>query len=158
MNIAIYPGTFDPITNGHIDILKKAVRIFDKVIIAVAEETGKNTLFNIEERKNICSGAVKNIAKVEVSSFDGLVVNFAKKMNASTMIRGMRAVSDFEYELQLVLMNKKLDKDIETIFLLPNFEYLYLSSSMVKKVMKLGGKITGLIPENVETAMREKIL
>ncbi len=155
--IAIYPGTFDPITCGHIDILKKATNIFDKVILAVAQSTAKqNPMFSLEERVYLCKESVKNLKRVEVKEFNGLVVNFAKKENANFMIRGLRAVSDFEYELSLALMNKKLNNDIETMFFVPDGKYLYLSSTIVKQVVKLGGNITDLIPPIVEKALKEK--
>ena len=155
--IAIYPGTFDPITCGHIDILKKATNIFDKVILAVAQSTAKqNPMFSLEERVYLCKESVKNLKRVEVKEFNGLVVDFAKKENANFMIRGLRAVSDFEYELSLALMNKKLNNDIETMFFVPDGKYLYLSSTIVKQVVKLGGNITDLIPPIVEKALKEK--
>ena len=157
MKIAIYPGTFDPITCGHIDILKKAMNIFDKVILAVAEHTAKhNSLFTIDERVYLCKESVKDIKGVEVKKFSGLVVDFAKEQNSTIMIRGLRAVSDFEYELSLALMNKKLNEDIDTMFFVPDAKYLYLSSTIVKQVVKLGGDIHDLIPPIVEKALKEK--
>ncbi len=157
MKIAIYPGTFDPITCGHIDILKKAKNIFDKVILAVAENTAKsNSLFDLDERVFLCKESTKDISNVEVKKFNGLVVDFAKKENATIMIRGLRAVSDFEYELSLALMNKKLNGAIDTMFFVPDAKYLYLSSTIVKQVVKLGGDIHDLIPPIVEKALKEK--
>ena len=157
MKRAIYPGTFDPITNGHINILLKATMIFDEVVLAVANVTGKNTLFTTDERLSLCSTAIQQLPKVRVEKFDGLAVRFAEKMEANTIIRGMRAVSDFEYELQLSLMNKNLNKDIETIFLVPDASYLYLSSSMVKQIITLGGSLKNYIPFCVEKAILEKV-
>jgi len=157
MKIAIYPGTFDPITNGHIDILKKATQVFDEVILAVAESTGKNTIFNIEEREYLCKRSILNIKRTRVIKFNGLVVDFAKEVKAVAMIRGMRAVSDFEYELSLALMNKKLNAEVNTIFLVPDSKYLYLSSTMIRQIVKLGGNIKDLIPECVEQALIKKM-
>ncbi|MCD4818354.1 MAG: pantetheine-phosphate adenylyltransferase [Candidatus Cloacimonetes bacterium] len=157
MKIAIYPGTFDPITNGHIDILKKATKIFDEVILAVASETGKDTIFSLDEREEICKVVTSSIKGIKIMKFDGLVVEFAKKMGAVTMIRGLRAISDFEYELSQALMNKKLYEKIETIFFVPDNKYLYLSSTMVRQVIKLGGSIKDLIPDCVEEALIKKM-
>ncbi len=156
MKRAIYPGTFDPITNGHINILEKATHLFDEVILAVANITGKNTLFSTEERLHLCSQSVEHIPGVRIISFDGLVVEFARKMDAVTMVRGLRAVSDFEYELQLALMNKSVYDAIDTIFLVPDSQYLYLSSSMVRQIIGLGGRLHDHIPEIVENAIIQK--
>ncbi|MDD3051417.1 MAG: pantetheine-phosphate adenylyltransferase [Candidatus Cloacimonetes bacterium] len=157
MRRAIYPGTFDPITNGHIDILLKATSLFDEVILAVAEVTGKDTLFSTIERENLCRKATEHIKKVKVERYDGLSVNFARKHEAIAMIRGLRAVSDFEYELQIGLMNNKLEKSINTVFLIPDNEHLYLSSSIVKQIMYLGGEIENFLPKCAEIAIKEKI-
>ncbi len=157
MKIAIYAGTFDPITNGHIDILTKASKVFDKVILSVAESTGKETIFSLEERCGLCEKSVAHNKKIEVMKFSGLVVDFAKKVNALIMIRGLRAVSDFEYELSLALMNKNLCDDLETVFFVPENKYLYLSSTMIREVVGLGGDVSGFIPECVEKALKEKL-
>ena len=156
MKIAIYPGTFDPITYGHINILTKATDIFDEVILAVANNTGKNTLFSTEERYELCRKSTEHLLKISVEKFDGLAIRFAEIKNAHTIIRGMRAVSDFEYELQLSLMNKNLNHAIETIFLVPDSVYLYLSSSMVRQIITLGGSLKNYIPLCVEDAIIKK--
>ncbi len=153
---AVYSGTFDPITNGHLDVLKKASKQFDEVILAVAKATGKNTLFSDDERLDLCLETTKNIPNVKVKIYDGLTVEFCKKENASIMIRGLRAVSDFEYELQLALMNKKLDYNLDTIFFIPDHNYLYLSSSMVREIIRLGGKLDEFVPECVYEALLKK--
>ncbi|MCD4797176.1 MAG: pantetheine-phosphate adenylyltransferase [Candidatus Cloacimonetes bacterium] len=157
MKKAIYPGTFDPITNGHIDVLKKAANVFDEVILAVADNTGKKTIFNLDERVRLCEEALKEFPGIKVMKFDGLVVDFAKEVGAVAMIRGLRAVSDFEYELSLALMNKKLNSEVHTVFFVPDNKYLYLSSTMIRQVVSLGGNIRDLIPECVEKALKIKI-
>lgn len=156
-NIAIYPGTFDPITNGHIDIIERVCKIFGKVIIAIAKETNKECLFSPEERVHLAEIATKNICNVEVEAFDGLAVDYVKRKGSSVMIRGLRAVSDFEYELQLALANRSLCEDVETVFLTPQSKYLYLSSSMVKQIIKLGGNIKEYVPEAVFNAVKNKM-
>ena len=154
--IAIYPGSFDPVTNGHLDIIKRALKIFDRVIVAVAHNAGKDPLFDAKERVQLLRRALKNVKRVKVEDFDGLVVDFARKMKADVMIRGLRAISDFEYELSLVLMNNKLYNKIDTVFFVPDPKYLYLSSTLVKQVVSLGGNLRDLIPECVEKALIAK--
>ena len=153
---AVYSGTFDPITNGHLDVLKKAAKQFDEVILAVAKATGKNTLFTDDERLDLCLKTTQNIPNINVKIYDGLTVEFCKREKASVMIRGLRAVSDFEYELQLALMNKKLDPNLDTIFFIPDHNYLYLSSSMVREIIRLGGKLNEFVPECVYLALLKK--
>ena len=157
MRIAIYPGTFDPITYGHLDIINRATKIFDKLIIGVAEDTGKETLFDINERLSLVKNQVSKMANVDVKSFSGLLVSFAKKENCCTIIRGIRVISDFEYEFQLSLMNKKLAPDLETVFLMTSSEYLFFSSSVAKQVSALDGCIEGLVPVDVAEALYKKL-
>lgn len=141
MSLAIYPGSFDPITKGHIDVLKKAVKIFDKVIIAVSINPAKNAMFSIEERIDMIKQSIEEMKNVEVDSFDGLTAEYARKKGAKAIIRGLRAVSDFEYEMQMAQMNNSLYDEIETVFLVPKSKYNFISSSIVKEVSKLGGDI-----------------
>jgi len=156
MKKAIYPGTFDPITNGHIDIIKRALKLFDKIIIAIAEPRHKKPLFSIEERVFLAKESLKNLNNVEILSFDGLLVDFCKKLNVNIIIRGIRAVSDFDYEFQIAWMNRKLLPNIETIFLMPSEEYFFLSSSLVKEVVMLGGNIDNFVPEIVKIELLKK--
>ncbi len=156
-NLAIYPGTFDPITNGHLNIIQKASKLFPKIIVAVANDTGKDPLFSLAERTSLCQKAIKKFPSVEVQSFSGLIVDFAKACGSNTLIRGFRAVSDFEYELQQSLTNKKLAPEIETIFFLPDFKNLYLSSSIVRQVLSLGGDLRDFVPKAVSTAIIKKM-
>ncbi len=154
--IAIYPGTFDPITLGHINIVQKASEMFDEVVMAIAKDNYKETFFSLEERTQLCEEALIDIPNARAESFEGLVVDFAKKLGTNIMIRGLRAVSDFEYELQLALMNKKLSDEIETIFLVPRFDFLYLSSSMVRNIAAVGGDVETLVPKCVADALIQK--
>ncbi len=147
MKIAIYPGSFDPITMGHADIVKRAAAVFDKVIVAVSINSQKVPLFSIEERVELAKEVFADYKNVEVATFSGLLAEFAKSVGAKTIIKGLRAVSDFEYEFQMAHMNKKLNPDVETMFMMSNQKYSYLSSSIVKEVGKLGGDLTDLVPE-----------
>ena len=156
VKIAIYPGTFDPITFGHIDIIERALTIFDKVIVAISVDSPKDTLFTVDERMNMIREAAKYNSKVEVDSFSGLLVKYARKMNAAAIIRGLRAVSDFEYEFQLALMNRRLNEKIETVFLMPNEKYTYLSSSLIREIASLGGDVTDFVPVNVKDKLIKK--
>ena len=153
--IAIYPGTFDPITNGHIDIIRRALKIFDKLIIAVALNARKNPLFSIEQRVNFIQQELKGLKHVEILPFDNLLIDCAKANKASVIIKGLRAVSDFEYELQMGLMNRNLDEAIETLFMIPSQEYSFLSSSFVKEIAKHGGDIHKLVPKTVAKKIAE---
>ncbi len=155
-NLAIYPGTFDPITNGHIDVVQRTLKIFDDVIIAVAPSYKKEPLFTTEERVGLIKESVKDIGSVEVEVFDILLIDYAKSRGAIALVRGLRAVSDFEYELQMALMNRRLDANIETVFMMPSEENTFLSSTMVKEVASLGGSVRGLVPEPVEKALIKK--
>lgn len=154
--IAVYPGTFDPITYGHIDIIERSLRIFDKVIIAVAPNPRKESLFSLEERLDMIREVTKGYKGVEIDSFDGLLVDYIKRKGAVAIIRGLRAVSDFEYEFQMALMNRKLNHQIETVFLMPSEEYSYLTSSIVKEIAGLGGRVTDLVPKVIEERLKEK--
>ncbi|HEY3266416.1 MAG TPA: pantetheine-phosphate adenylyltransferase [Armatimonadota bacterium] len=155
--IAIYPGSFDPITNGHLDVVERASRLFDEVVVAVASNSQKAGFFTPEERVSLLKQTLDGLANVRVSSFQGLTVAFAREMGATALIRGLRAVSDFEYEFQMALMNRRLDSDIETVLVMTDGEKAFLSSSVVKEVARLGGDVSGLVPEAVYTAMRNKL-
>jgi len=156
MRLAIYPGTFDPITNGHLDLVLRGLRIFDKIIIAVAPHPKKLPLLSLEERLRLIKESVKGLKNVEVEAFNGLLVDYVKKKKGCVVMRGLRAVSDFEYELQMALMNRRLDMKIETVFMMPSEEFSYLTSTIVKEVASFGGSIKGLVSEAVEIALREK--
>lgn len=156
MKKAVCPGTFDPITNGHLDIIRRGLEIFDEVIVAVAKNPKKMPLFSLEERLELIRGSVKGLQNVRVDAFDGLLVDYARSNNGIAIIRGLRAISDFEYEFQMALMNRRLDSDIETVFMMPSEEYSYLTSTIVKEVVSFGGSVKDLVPEVVEEALRQK--
>jgi pantetheine-phosphate adenylyltransferase len=155
-NTAIYPGSFDPITCGHLDIIERGSKIFQNLIVAVMTNPSKQPFFTVEERLNMIKKAVVHISNIEVVKFNGLLVDLARAKNANIIIKGLRAVSDFEYELQMALMNKKLDTNIETLFMMTNSNYSYLSSSIVKEVASYGGCIADIVPKNVVRRMDEK--
>lgn len=156
MNIAVYPGSFDPITYGHLDIIARASEIFDRVIVAVSINPGKNPLFSLEERAEMISRECANLKKVTVECFRGLLIEFVREKKASTIIRGLRAISDFEYEFQMALMNKKLYPEAETVFLVASPEFSYLSSSIVKEIASFGGDVSGLVSRHVAVKLQEK--
>jgi pantetheine-phosphate adenylyltransferase len=154
---AIYPGTFDPITVGHTDLVERAARLFDKVVVAVAKGTVKTPFFSLEERIQLASETLANFSNVEVCGFDSLLVEFMRECQATVIIRGLRAVSDFEYEFQLASMNRHLRSDIETVFLTPAEQYSYISSSLVREIAVLGGDISPFVPANVVAAIRNRM-
>ncbi len=156
MKIAIYPGTFDPITNGHLDIIERAVKMFDKVIVTIARNSSKNPLFSDKERVELIREAVKEWKQVEVDSFEGLLVDYARKRNAAVVLRGLRAISDFEYEFQLALTNRKLNDSVETVFLMPSEKYTYLNSTIVREIARLGGDVSEFVPPVVKKAFEKK--
>lgn len=156
MKLAVYPGSFDPVTNGHLDIVKRGAQVFDHVVVAVLHNAQKKPLFSVEERKELIRQSTQEMTNVEVDSFDGLLIDYVHGLNANVIIRGLRAVSDFEYELQFASMMRKLDPEVETLFMMTNNQYSFLSSGIVKEVASGGGDVKGLVPEVVEKAMSEK--
>jgi pantetheine-phosphate adenylyltransferase len=157
MRTAVYPGSFDPLTNGHLDIIRRGARLFDRVLVAVLENEGKAPLFTVPERMELIAASTVDIPGVEVHSFSGLLVEFMKRTGANVVIRGIRAVSDYEYELQMALMNRELRPEIETIFMLPAVEYTYVSSRLVKEVFRLGGGVERLVPPAVLDSLRARL-
>jgi pantetheine-phosphate adenylyltransferase len=155
--VAVYPGSFDPITNGHIDIVLRALSIFDRVVVAIANNVRKAPLFTIDERRRHILEAVGNDARVEVDAFDGLLVDYVQSRGARIVVRGLRALADFEYEFQLAHMNRRLGKGIDTIFLMTSEKDFYVSSSLVKEVAQFGGRVTGLVPPLVEKELYERV-
>jgi pantetheine-phosphate adenylyltransferase len=155
--VAVFPGTFDPFTNGHLDLTRRAARLFDRVVVAVAANPGKAALFPVEERVEMIQAVVKGLRQVEVVHFDDLAVSCAQRVGAIVMIRGLRAVSDFEFEFQMALMNRRLSRKLEIAFLMPDQKYTYLNSTLVKEVARHGGTITGLVPPLVERRLRESL-
>lgn len=154
--LAVYPGTFDPVTNGHLDILQRGLEIFDRMIVGVAYSHRKNPLFTAEERVEMLRNVTREYQGVEIEAFEGLVINFVRSRNAEVIIRGLRAVSDFEYELQMALMNRKLAGNIKTVFMMPSAEYSFLSSSIVKEIFSLGKSVSCFVPDYVEQQLHTK--
>ncbi|MBI3943599.1 MAG: pantetheine-phosphate adenylyltransferase [Chloroflexi bacterium] len=157
MNLAVFPGTFDPITNGHIDIAQRAAQIFDQVVVAVYARPNKNIIFSTEQRTYIARESLRHIPNIRVDNFDILIVDYARKIGAKAMIKGLRVIADFEHEFQMSMMNRKLAPDIETMFLMTSQEYYYLSSSLVREVALLGGDVSGLVPPVVVEALRVRV-
>jgi pantetheine-phosphate adenylyltransferase len=154
--LAVYPGSFDPLTNGHVDIIARGARLFDRIIVAVLVNAEKSPLFSMSERVDIARAVFENHPNVEVDTFDGLLVDYVARRKANVIVRGLRAVSDFEYEFQMALMNRELASTIETVFMMPAVHYSYISSRLIKEVFALGGRVHGLVPELVEARLREK--
>jgi pantetheine-phosphate adenylyltransferase len=154
--VAIYPGSFDPLTNGHIDIIQRGSKLFDRIIVGVAINFEKSPLFTVLERVSIAREVFRGWDNVDVETFDGLLVDYARSKHARVIVRGLRAVSDFEYELQMALMNRRLSPEVETVFMMPAEPYTYVSSRLVKEVVALGGSVTGLVPAVIEESLREK--
>jgi pantetheine-phosphate adenylyltransferase len=155
--LAVYPGSFDPLTNGHVDIITRGARIFDRIIVAIATNAEKSPLFTIDERVEIARAVFADLKTVEVDTFNGLLVNYVQRRGANAIVRGLRAVSDFEYEFQMALMNRRLNGKIETVFMMPAEQYSYISSRLIKEVFSLGGLVHGLVPDMVEERLRQKV-
>ena len=156
--IAIYPGSFDPVTNGHLDLIERGSRMFDRLIVSILRNENKQPLFSVEERMEMLAEVVEHFPNVEVDSFEGLLVDYAHEKGAGVLVRGIRAVSDYEYELQMALMNRRLRPEIETVFLMAGEAFSFLSSRLVKEVISLGGNIHGLVPEPIEERLKKRIL
>jgi pantetheine-phosphate adenylyltransferase len=156
MKIGVYPGTFDPITNGHTDLITRSLQVFDKVIVAIALNPSKHPLFDLTDRVDMVKLATKNVSNVEVEPFSGLLVDYVRQRGARAVIRGLRAISDFEYELQMALINRKLDQGFETVFFMPSEEYSYLTSSIIKEVASLGGALNDFVHPEVATRLRDR--
>ena len=154
--IAIYPGSFDPVTNGHLDILGRGLKLFDRVIVAILVNPAKKSLFSVEERIELLQLSLKDLRNVEIDAFDGLLVDYAAKRNAHAILRGMRAVSDFEYEFQLALMNRRLNREIQTVFLMTGLRWIFTSSSIIKEAAQFGGNINGMVPPVVNQKLKAK--
>ncbi|MFN3408341.1 MAG: pantetheine-phosphate adenylyltransferase [Limisphaerales bacterium] len=157
MRIAICPGSFDPMTNGHLDVIQRALKLFDRVVVAVARNESKQPLFSLSERMQLAAESVRHLSGVEVDSFDGLLVEYAERRGAHAVVRGLRAVSDFEFEFQLALMNRKLNERPETIFMMPKDTYTYLSSRMIKEIARLGGDVGAFVPPHVQRALAARL-
>ena len=156
MKIAIYPGTFDPLTNGHLDVIKRSCLMFDKLIVGVTNDSNKRTMFSIDERIDMINSAVNDYGNVSVQTFKGLLMNFAESKNAIVIIRGLRVLSDFEYEFKMAMMNRSLNDRISTLFMMPHINYVHISSSLIKEVSSLGGDISSYVPNNVLKSINKK--
>src|ERR1043166_1052521 len=156
MRTAVYPGSFDPITNGHLDVIQRAAKLFDRVIVAVAKNESKNPFFSMSQRQDLCAQAVAHLPNVTVDAFTGLLVEYMESVQGDAVVRGLRAVSDFEFEFQLALMNRKLNERVETIFMMPKDTYTFLSSRIVKEIARLGGNVGAFVPPHVEEALTKK--
>jgi pantetheine-phosphate adenylyltransferase len=154
--LAVYPGSFDPLTNGHVDIISRGARLFDRIIVAILVNAEKSPLFTMDERVDITRSVFKSHSNVEVDTFDGLLVDYVERRDAQVIVRGLRAVSDFEFEFQMALMNRRLRPKIETVFMMPAEQYTYISSRLIKEVFSLGGRVEGLVPDLVEQRLRGK--
>ncbi|MGD9250717.1 MAG: pantetheine-phosphate adenylyltransferase [Desulfobacterales bacterium] len=154
--LAIYPGSFDPVTNGHIDIIVRGLKIFDRIVVGILNNPEKNPLFTVTERKAMLEASLKSFANVEVDTFDGLLVDYALQRGAQAILRGMRAVSDFEYEFQMALMNRRLDREIQTVFLMTGLRWIFTSSSIIKEAARFGGNIKGMVPKIVNQQLQRK--
>jgi len=155
--LAVYPGSFDPLTNGHVDIITRGARIFDRIIVAILINAEKAPLFRMDERLDIAREVFAAFPNVEVDQFDGLLVDYVERRGAQVIVRGLRAVSDFEFEFQMALMNRRLNGKIETVFMMPAEQYSYISSRLIKEVFSLGGRVHGLVPDTVEDRLRQKV-
>ena len=156
--LAVYPGSFDPLTNGHVDIIERGTHLFEKIIVAILVNAEKSPLFSMQERVEIVREAFRGSPNVEVDTFDGLLVDYVERRKANVIVRGLRALSDFETEFQMALMNRRLSPNVETVFMMPAEQYTYISSRLIKEVFSLGGQVRGLVPEIVETRLKEKQL
>jgi pantetheine-phosphate adenylyltransferase len=154
--VAIYPGSFDPVTNGHLDIVKRGLKLFDKIIVTILYNPGKETLFSVEERLGMLRESIKSLSHIEIDRYDGLLVDYAAKRKAQAILRGMRAVSDFEYEFQMALMNRRLNREIQTVFLMTGLRWIFTSSSIIKEAARFGGNIEGMVPPNVLEKLKIK--
>jgi len=156
--LAVFPGSFDPLTNGHVDIISRGARLFDRLVVAILVNAEKSPLFTTGERVEMTRAVFASMPNVEVDTFDGLLVDYVERRKAQVIVRGLRAVSDFEYEFQMALMNRRLNGKIETVFMMPAEQYSYISSRLIKEVFSLGGRVQGLVPELIEERLREKVI
>ena len=157
LTLAVYPGSFDPLTNGHVDIIARGARLFDRIVVAIAVNAEKAPLFTVEERVEIARAVFAEHPAVEVDTFDGLLVDYVVRRKADVIVRGLRAISDYEFEFQMALMNRRLNAMVETVFMMPAEQYTYISSRLIKEVFALGGRVHGLVPELVEARLRDKV-